>query len=230
VGSGSDIRPGTESSRACGGRNWDFGDKTLKNVAQLALAEQASSPDDIADQAQIYTKNDNEVYVRDGSGAEDTLTKGGSAGGKLLVAYKPDDESAANNTLQDDDDLQLSVETATVYRFRFVLWVTCGSATPDLKLSLAGPGTPTKLQATVFATATSAGDAAWKLDGQLTAWASTNVVNYTAAPTAAPVIIEGILFSDAAGTFKLEWAQNTTDGSNAMYVLKGSYLEMVKLG
>ena len=141
-----------------------------------------------------------------------------------LLAYKSADESLnTNTTLQDDDHLFFSVAANEIWHIKLNLFFTDASAgTADIKLAFTWPASATGGFYTVFQNA--GGTLAyrqWESSGSATDLSGDNAT--------ALVVIEGVLeVAGTSGTFRLQWAQNTSNASNVT-VEKGSILTGLKL-
>jgi hypothetical protein len=144
---------------------------------------------------------------------------------EIRRAYKPTDETVTGSTtLQNDDHLSVSLQPSATYHFRASLPWTAGAGTAGLKVALGGNATVTNLRA-VIRIATIAGTGS----GIVTALASAVGAN-GAGPEVAE--IDGAIEVNTGGTFLVQWAQNTSDGTNGTNgttVQRGASLVVTRL-
>ncbi len=139
-----------------------------------------------------------------------------------LDIAKTADESVANNTPQNDDHLLVNLPASSRYQFKFYLFAT-SPATAGLLLQLDGTAGVSTLKANISIYDSTGALVAF---GRKTAFNSSTGVDFTGDAYAT---IEGVIEVSTAGTFRLEWAQNTTDAGNATVVQEDSYLTLRKL-
>jgi hypothetical protein len=153
------------------------------------------------------------VYDRVGLVYYQKTTDGGNTGWILLgaatqLAIKAGDESVTNSAaLQDDDDLTFELDANGVYALEFGLTYFSNSFTPDFKMAWSEPdgtyywsGTEQEL----------AGGPSLVSGDQL----STGAIGTISGGTSAYMQGSGtILVGGAGGTFVLQWAQNTANGT-----------------
>lgn len=131
--------------------------------------------------------------------------------GPYMYVRKTAAESVASSTtLQDDDHLTIALQPG-IYRFTFILEATW-AASVGLKVGLACTATDANVNAAViFSNSSGSTPAGWGYIG----FDFTGSVSYqTYAGTNDPVMIEGALTLADAGTFKLQWAQVTSNATN----------------
>ena len=144
----------------------------------------------------------------------------------LLHKYKGADQSVTNSTvLVIDDTLQFPLLANAKYSFEMYLQFTT-TAAGDFKFRHVGPAAPTLVSierrhwvpntttdVNALDSAFSAGDVA--IDG--------------AAGTVGLIHMRGLIYNGAnAGTFSLQWAQNTANGTPAI-VKAGSFVRAFRL-
>lgn len=155
-----------------------------------------------------------------------TLTFDGYAAPSVLTQYKDADETVNNSvSFQSDDDLNGSnFAINEIWAFRYVLIVTAGSATPDLKYRLnANAGA-----AAIYYRSNGYGTAGSMGDGY--ANASATSVAHTGAETDYQIVIEGVIVNGAVtgGGIDFQWTQNTATAVDTT-VKKGSYVTFTRL-
>lgn len=140
--------------------------------------------------------------------------------GKTLRAVKTADTSrTATAAIAADPHLSVPLEAAKTYKFRALLFVTAG--TGGLKVDLSGGD--------VTVTGVKRMSRSYD-DALLASQKNTDITtdfNATMEDTAGIVEIEGVIETNAAGTFKVAWAQQTSDADNTT-IEKYSYLEAVE--
>jgi hypothetical protein len=139
-----------------------------------------------------------------------------------LDIAKTDDESVANNTPQNDDHLLVNLPATSRYYFKFYLFAT-SPATAGLLLQLDGTAGVSSLKANISIYDSTGALVAF---GRKTAFNSSTGVDFTGDAYA---VIEGTIEVSTAGTFRLEWAQNTTDAGNATVLQENSSLTLRRL-
>lgn len=149
-----------------------------------------------------------------------------TAGSAWSTVKKTADETRASTaTLANDSALSFACLAGTSYRIVLDVFFSQANATMDFKYAMAYSGTITSQYAYRLQHAP---ESAIGADNDLTA-TNANLVNAGAiamTPTvsgAGYVRVELILNTNAAGTFSLQWAQNTLDAGN-LTVLRGSYI------
>lgn len=130
----------------------------------------------------------------------------------VLSARKSSNESVTKSTtLQKDDDLQLVLKANTTYVVSGILLTSVPNNSPDIKIRFAGPtGATGKI-------------------GYLSAKSASILrLNETSSRIQlhnglTPIVIKGVVTTDASGNLTLEWAQALSK-NQATTMLKGSYL------
>lgn len=150
---------------------------------------------------------------------------GGGGGGDWTTVKKITDESRNTTaTLADDSALLFSCSSATRYQVRMKVFVTTANATMDFKFGIAYSGTHTSAFMRWVAQVPGAGAGT---DNENT-FSTASLVSSQAllAATFGPCFIEVdvTILTDSSGTLSFQWAQNTSNASDAT-VLAGSYLE-----
>lgn len=140
-----------------------------------------------------------------------------------LAIRKTADETVTSNTIQADDHLTVQLGVGTYY-FEFILHATTASANAGIQVQLDGTATISSIRADVQIF-DHAGNAHLQIQ-EITAFNSAVGSNNTGDTS---VHIHGAIEVTAAGTFFLEWAQNTTDGANGTTVQENSTLILRKL-
>ena len=144
-----------------------------------------------------------------------------------LYAYKSSDESVTNSTtLQADDALTVTVAASTKYAFRAKLFVNADGAVSGVKVGVNGTSTITAMKVQVYIY----DDVLNSLVGfaRLTTLGSAGV-GAGLSTGVGYVIVEGSVDINGAGTFYIEWAQNTVDAVNAVTVQVASDLNLERL-
>jgi hypothetical protein len=139
-----------------------------------------------------------------------------------LDIAKTADESVANNTPQNDDHLVVNLPASSRYQFKFYLFAT-SPATAGLLLQLDGTAGVSSLKANIQIFDSTGALVAF---ARKTAFNSSTGVDFTGDAYA---VIEGVIEVSTAGTFRLEWAQNTTDAGNATVLQENSSLRLRRL-
>jgi len=135
------------------------------------------------------------------------------------VTKAADESTNTDTTLSDDTHLQFSVNINTFYEFDCAL-ICVGGVTGDIKIAFAiSTGT---LTGSYAGSGISTGDAPAVGGGAaLTTSSSWGLAGSTTNPRL--VLVRGSLYNTAAATFKLQWAQAVSDGTNTT-VKQGSRL------
>jgi len=140
-----------------------------------------------------------------------------------LNAYKTANESVTNSTtLQADNHLTLTLAASTNYQFRFwIPWTTAGTA--GIRLALNGTVGVTSLKADIkIADLSTNAYVAWDRVTALSSAVTSGALGGTNVAE-----IEGTIETSTAGTFRLEWAQDTADAVNATTVQRNASLTTV---
>lgn len=143
-----------------------------------------------------------------------------------IVAIKTATESVTSSTvLQDDDQLTVSVLASSTYEV-FCQVFYDGNPAGDIKYDFVGPAGATFVASchrlTTGATALSDATAPMSVD-QYTMGTPIGVGAVTTGNTATTTFRGLLVVSSTAGTFKLQWAQNTSSGT-ATRVFANSYM------
>lgn len=130
-------------------------------------------------------------------------------GSRLLVRKTAAENVSSSTSLQDDDHLTIALEPG-IYRFTFMLEATW-AASVGLKVALGCTATNATVDAAVvFAASEGSTPSGW---GFISSFGSA-ISHQANAGTNDPVMIDGILTLADAGTFKLQWAQVTSNATN----------------
>lgn len=126
-------------------------------------------------------------------------------------------------TLADDPDLTISL-VAGVYKFRIALYFNSLNTTMDGKAQFTISGSAPTLA--IFASLTALNAVA---TGSVPSamGSMTNLLTFGSVNNNFGFILEGVLEIDSTRTITLQWAQNTSNGSN-LTLLQGSFLEFWK--
>ena len=143
-----------------------------------------------------------------------------------LKAYKTSDQTVTNSTTPtNDSELTVSVEASTTYSFRLKIFNTTASVTSGIKVELSGTCTVTSMKAQIYI-----------YDDTTNSLAAFSRVTALDSPVGAGlgagdnyVIIEGAVEINTAGTFLLQFSQNTADAVNGITVQRGSVIELFKV-
>lgn len=156
----------------------------------------------------------------------DAITLGGVPVLPQRKAYRTANLArSSTTTTASDTQLHFSVGSGETWAFRFVVYVTAASATPDIKCGLNGPTGPANLK--------------W----QEKMWVNNSTINGGATGTSYNtgfnfdldntniffLELEGTVENGStAGSVSFDWAQNTSS-ADATTVLRGSYVIATKL-
>ena len=141
----------------------------------------------------------------------------------VITAYKTADESVTSSTaFQNDDHLFFAMEANKDYQFEMAIFYLHNSS-PDVKIQFTGPASINWI----------AGVVAWTLTGTATDFTSLTALDtsmpYIGSSDEAMIVIRASISNGAnAGNLKLQWAQNTSNGT-AVTFRKGSYVFANKL-
>ena len=161
-----------------------------------------------------------------GKATTDTLTNKTLTGAIWTNSVrKSADESVTNNTLQDDDELLFAIGASQTWFFKFVVFVTSASATPDFKAAITVPASATLIWgAGGRIVGGGGGDTTWRY----TTTSGTSLDYDLTAGEVKTLIIEGsVLNSTNAGNVTLQWAQDTTNAT-ATTVKAGSFVLAIR--
>ena len=162
------------------------------------------------------------IYQSDGAAWNTWATLGGSALSREVIR-KASTETVVNNTLQNDNDFTFAIAASEVWVAVYHLFLQCASATPDFKYGFTVPSGATVRYGNHALIASATGVTA---DAHMQTLSSGNPV--LGVPASADgmyaTLVVTVLNSTNAGNVVLQWAQSTTDGSNGMSVLSGSFM------
>ena len=178
---------------------------TLNGTSYVAVANNTNSQPPSANWNTLAAKGD-----QGPAGADGTTS--------VKASFKTSNTSRANTTtLADDPDLVLNVDANKTYHFTGFLYATGGGG--DLKMTFVGPSGATL---------------SWKVDGidngshsGLLTGGGTTVLDI-ANGERGWYVSGKIVVSSTAGQLKLQWAQNTSNGT-ATNLLAGSCLQLIQM-
>lgn len=155
------------------------------------------------------------------SDGTDVSWAAGSGDTWTTLRKSADESVTSSTTLQDDDHMTFTAANGTYYVFEFVIIFASpvGGTTPDLKIAVGESGTTAGVWGALYEDG-SGGGANPTVTGQVTNQTTTIVV---ATRTTKNVFTGFGTHVGAGGSFKVRWAQNTSDG-NATTLYTGSYL------
>lgn len=152
-----------------------------------------------------------------------------------ITAIKTSDESVTSSTaLQDDNELFVSVAAPATYLLGgFLMWV--GNDTGDIKLAFTNPASSTmhwaltgpSAQDTAFASGATRGAGEWFPRNNQTS-SPTSSIPYSGSTGLLHGRLVGSLTTSNAGTLRLQWAQNTSNGT-ATTVKLGSWISLRRI-
>ncbi|MGW3421283.1 glycosyl hydrolase family 28-related protein [Streptomyces phaeochromogenes] len=151
-------------------------------------------------------------------------------GGAKFARKTADETVTSSTTLQDDDHLALAVESGHTYDFKVFMLVD-GGVTGDLKTAFTFP-TGSTLHFTGRGPTTglasgSGGDC--EFNGRQSATSGSTTISFGTSGSRLGITLEGILIvGSTAGSFQLQWAQNTSDGTGTT-LKAGSYIKLDKV-
>jgi hypothetical protein len=137
-----------------------------------------------------------------------------------LAAVKTSPESVVSSTvLQNDDALFLTVAANSTYKWKCQVFYVGGTqASSDIKVQWTGPGSAAlSWNSMHFTTAGAFSDTSFN------DFTTVNVIGTNGAGNNRTIHMEGTLVTVSAGTFQLQWAQNTSSAT-ATQVLANSTL------
>lgn len=191
--------------------------KTLSTGTAIDLGSDATGD--------IYYRNSGGDLARLGIGSSNqvlTVDSGLPAWKSSAVTIKKPTNTTKNadTTYTADPHLQFSMAANTTYSIRAVVNFYA-SVVPDFKIQITGPASPTvyyakhRRTAATLTTDTVGVDTAYSTSIAITSTGSGyGIIEYT-------ILVQN---GANAGTFAVEWAQNTSDASDTI-VLAGSYIE-----
>lgn len=145
--------------------------------------------------------------------------------GAVSWTAKAADETVTSSTaLQNDNHLSASIPANGTYAFRLVLFGTCASATPDLKMAFTSP-------AGTLLWGTLAPDVASNVTGATSTYRTQTGSGNTlsvGAGTDFMVVVEGTFVATATGTLQFQWAQDVSNASGVTLKL-GSTMRVERI-
>lgn len=145
-----------------------------------------------------------------------------------IGAYKTSDETVSSNaTVQNDDELFVTVSANKVYA---VLWWTawtCANTTSDFRQDFDGPTGATMVR-TFYAQGTSASGNEGTVLTNLNTAMGTDDTRGGISGTLTGFGAGLLTMSSTAGTFRMRWAQSTSDASNTT-VKAGSWMVLIPM-
>lgn len=151
--------------------------------------------------------------------------------GQVLAAYRSTDSTPrTNNTMTADDQLVIAGCVANaVYIFEgWVNW-SCASAVPDIKFDFTGPTGATMPARNFMAQTTTASTAIGSVDTGVGTTLGGDDVRGTINGQLSGLYNGTLFMSSTAGSFTLNWAQNTTD-ANGVTLKQGSWIKLTRIG
>lgn len=145
--------------------------------------------------------------------------------GPHLIVRKPSDESVTSSTvLQNDDHLALTIAANEVWHTRWGLWVSGGASVSNITVAFTFPASCVVAISTVcYSTSGTVQNFRW------TGSSSPVQNNLLVTSTGEFFVLEGVVQNAGnAGTFQLQWAQATSNGT-ALVMEANSTLWAVKL-
>lgn len=141
------------------------------------------------------------------------------------VLKTADESRNTTTTLADDGALVLSLSATTKYLIRCKVFTTIANATMDFKFATSYTGTDTGTTYTTWRAM--AGGVSTGTSAEFQGIASGQISSQSITATTSGVghlMIEQSIETSGAGTWSFQWAQNTSDASDAT-VGRGSYVE-----
>jgi len=163
------------------------------------------------------------------SNPEDAATKGyvdALIPTEIYVYRTTNSSSKTNTTMANDSELSCTLGAGT-WLFELNLMFD-GTDTSDCKIGLTHSGTATgQYMATGVATgATNEAAASMKFNGSQTF--TTVFVSGTVGGAISPLFVKGRMEVSVSGTFRVQWAENTTDATG-LILLEGSWMKFTKV-
>jgi hypothetical protein len=145
-----------------------------------------------------------------------------SVNGVLRLIKTVDESVTSSTTLQDDDELKFSIAAGETWQFEVFAFWGAASTSPDIKVALNGPGTPTLLRAQIQHY-NGQGDAPYS-GTVVTSYGVAESIDISSGPPNTLFVIKGTVVNGAtAGTLVVQWAQRASSVT-ATTVKAGSYL------
>jgi hypothetical protein len=145
-----------------------------------------------------------------------------------LVAYKASDTSrASTTTVAVDPDLTIALDADALYEWVAVIRASGNGG--DIKTSWDVPSGASSVQRTAHGPELGTADATNTNVRMTSGHASSTEVPYGLTTANCLIVERGLLQTDSAGDFTLEWAQDSSN-INATTVETGSYLKALKIG
>lgn len=142
-----------------------------------------------------------------------------------LSAVKTSDESVTSSTsLQDDNELFVTVAANTIYVVTGWLFVVSTSATPDFKSDYTAPSGATMVNS-MWGQGTGATSAVGSPDMGVASTIGIAHTRGTFNGGLSLVPFGTLTVAGTAGTFRLRWAQNTSDAASVT-VKAGSWIQL----
>ncbi|MEN9523688.1 MAG: hypothetical protein RL065_2065 [Bacteroidota bacterium] len=200
------------------------------SAAELRLAEPSSSGTNYTIwKAQAQSANVTYTLPASQGAANSVLTNDGSGNltwglGSVQFAEKSADESVTSSTtLQDDNDFTFSLGANQTYEVTGLIKASCGS-TGLIKVQFVAPSGSTEF-INVFINRTATDDVSFVTSPT----SSFNIATAAVSSTTDVIMINGkVKTSSTAGTFKLQWAQKTSN-STATTFYTDSYLKVTSV-
>lgn len=145
-----------------------------------------------------------------------------SVNGVVRIVKTTDESLVSSTTLQDDNELRFAIGANETWQFQILGFWSSASTTPDIKVALNGPASPTTLRAHVqhyFAVASGPDSDG----GLITSYGSAVSADVGTVPDTLFEIRGSVINGSTPGTFVLQWAQRASSAT-ATVVKAGSYL------
>ena len=140
-----------------------------------------------------------------------------------VVPTSPEDSRTSDPTPTDDSYLQFAIGANETWQFEIDVFLSCTSATPDVRFAFGGPSGMTFRSLLVPFQANLSGI----LESEVEMFTSTSPaieIDWTSAPNPSYFSIRGSIFNGAnAGTFSFQWSQRNSNATKVV-ILPGSYL------
>lgn len=130
------------------------------------------------------------------------------------VRKSADESVTSSDTLQNDDVLLFAIAANETWVFRFVVFNTSASGTPDIKVAVTVPAAAAVSYGVIGATVGTASSPVTSMTMEYTATGGTGLAAGIAASELYVLVLEGSVANGAnAGNVTLQWAQNTSNGT-----------------